>query len=65
MRLPLIFLPEAEQEFKEAITWYAKQKKGLGKRFSQAVKRLLKGIQATPKKHAVVVSRRFLPPGVP
>ncbi len=27
MKLPLIFFPEAEQEFKEAITWYGKQKK--------------------------------------
>jgi plasmid stabilization system protein ParE len=55
MKLPLIFLPEAEQEFKEAITWYAKQKKGLGKRFAQALKRSLKGIQATPKMHAFVI----------
>jgi hypothetical protein len=52
MRLPVIFLPEAEQEFKEAITWYAKQKKGLGKRFAQVVKRSLKAIQATPNMHA-------------
>jgi plasmid stabilization system protein ParE len=55
MRPPLIFLPEAEQEFKEAVTWYARQKKGLGKKFAQAVKRSLKGVQATPKMHACVV----------
>ena len=54
-RLPLVFLPEAEQEFKEAIAWYAKQKKGLGKKFSQAVKQLLKTLQRMPKMHAVVM----------
>ena len=55
MKLRLAFLPEAEAELDEAISWYARQKKGLGKRFAKDVKARLKAIQKTPKMHAVVL----------
>jgi plasmid stabilization system protein ParE len=55
MKLKLALLSEAEEEFKEAIAWYAKQKKGLGRRFAQAVKAQFKAIQKNPRMHAVVL----------
>ena len=55
MKLRLAILPEAEAEFKDAISWYARQKKGLGKKFAQAVRAKLKSIQKTPTMHAVVM----------
>jgi plasmid stabilization system protein ParE len=55
MKLRLAVLQEAETEFKEAISWYAKQKKGLGTRFAKAVRAKFKSIQKTPTMHAVVM----------
>ena len=46
--------PLAERELKEAILWYSKQKKGLGKKFAATVRRQIRTIQKTPKMHAVV-----------
>ena len=54
MKRRLRILPEAEAEFKEAISWYANQKKGLGKKFTQAIRAKIKSIQKTPTMHAIV-----------
>ena len=48
-------LPEAQDDFDEAVGWYTKEKKGLGKRFGKAVRQVLKSLRRTPKMHGVVV----------
>ena len=54
MKLPHRLLPEAEQELEHAFDWYEQHKKGLGKRFLSAVRRVIKGIASQPKMHAIV-----------
>lgn len=38
MTLPIIFLPEVQSEFDDAIDWYEQQKAGLGAAFLAAVR---------------------------
>jgi|ERR1019366_9211193 plasmid stabilization system protein ParE len=46
-------LPDAQREYDDAIEWYAKQQKGLGKRFTAAVKQVLRRLRAMPNIHAI------------
>lgn len=39
---------EAVVEAEEAARWYSKQKRGLGKEFTQELKRSLRSLQANP-----------------
>jgi len=45
----LIFHPEADKEYTEAMIWYEKQKLGLGKRFELSVDSIIKKIQTQPE----------------
>lgn len=67
MKLEIAFRPEAEKEFREAISWYARQKKGLGKRFAAAVRQALKRLRSLPRLHSIVISdvRRAIVKGFP
>ncbi len=55
MRFTLRYLPEAKRELHEGIAWYAKNAKGLGKKFSLAVNQALKPLRKMPKMHSLVV----------
>jgi plasmid stabilization system protein ParE len=50
----LILGPVAEEEFKEAIAWYNRQRKGLGKRFRVAVREAFQQIRSAPESRSVV-----------
>jgi plasmid stabilization system protein ParE len=54
MRRRLILGPVAEDEFREAIAWYERQRKGLGKRFRLAVREALQQIRSIPESQPVV-----------
>jgi toxin ParE1/3/4 len=60
-------LPEAQADFDEGVRWYAKEKKGRGRKFAEAVKQVLKRLRKMPKAHTVVMKdvRRALVPGFP
>jgi mRNA-degrading endonuclease RelE of RelBE toxin-antitoxin system len=45
----IIFHPEADKEFSEAILWYKKQKEGLGNGFFLSVETIIKLIQSRPE----------------
>ena len=45
----LIFHPEADKEFAEAIAWYEQQKAGLGSRFFLSVETTIRIIQLRPE----------------
>ena len=55
MSLPVIFLPEARQEFDDAYDWYENQRAGLGETFADQVQRVLDRIAAMPRMHATVL----------
>ncbi len=56
MSLPVILDPDAEAEFDDAFDFYEGRGAGLGESFAQAAIAVLRGIGATPRMHAVVVS---------
>ncbi len=60
-------LPEAQADFDEAVRWYAKEKRGLGRKFAAAVKQVLRRLRKMPKVHGFVMKdvRRALVPGFP
>jgi len=49
--IPAIFHPEADDEFAEAIAYYAKRGDGLGDRFYDEVRQLTAEIEAAPQLH--------------
>ena len=53
MKYKLIFLPKAKDELKDAYIWYEKQSKGLGKRFTENVRKKVKEIHNTPFAFAI------------
>jgi plasmid stabilization system protein ParE len=53
--LPILFRPEAREEFDEAYDWYEGQRPGLGEDFAEQVQRVLDRIVAMPQMHAVVL----------
>jgi plasmid stabilization system protein ParE len=67
MRFRLTLRPEAYEEFREGIAWYAHQKKGLGKRFAAAVHEVLKRLRRMPRIHGFAVDdvRRAIVTGFP
>ncbi|MFT3881542.1 MAG: type II toxin-antitoxin system RelE/ParE family toxin [Gemmatales bacterium] len=52
--LPVRLLPEARQEFDEAIEWYAHQNKSLAIDFVTNIRNVLNRIAVLPKMHRVV-----------
>lgn len=48
-----ILLPLAKEDIKEAAQWYNTKEKGLGKRFTQAVRTEVKNICKLPKSVAI------------
>lgn len=47
-----IFHPRADDEFAEAVTFYAGQGEGLGERFNAVIQKLTAEIEAAPQLHA-------------
>ena len=54
MRLPVRFLPEARDEFDDAVDWYEQRRAGLGGDFLAQVRDVVRSIAAHPKMHAEV-----------
>ncbi len=48
-------LPEAQVEFDEGVRWYAKEKRGLGRKFTAAVKQILRRLRKMPNLHGFVM----------
>jgi hypothetical protein len=48
MRYQLLFHPEADEEYTNAVLWYEEKKKGLGGRFENMVEKCLKSISLNP-----------------
>lgn len=46
-----IFHPKANEEFAEAVTYYAQQSQGLGARFLDAIQLLTAEIEAAPQRY--------------
>lgn len=46
-----IFHPQADDEFAEAIAYYARQSAGLGDRFYDTMRQLTAEIEAAPQRH--------------
>jgi plasmid stabilization system protein ParE len=66
LSLALVFLPEAQEEFDEAVDWYEEQRVGLGDEFIDSVDDALDLILENPRLYEVVhdpvrraVVRRF------
>ena len=57
MSLPVIFKPEAHQEFEEAVAWYESQRAGLGEEFKLEVKATLKRALLNPELFQLVRGR--------
>ncbi len=51
---PVIFLPTAQAEFKEAATWYDEQRQGLGDEFVAEVERSLDRVSEDPRRYAII-----------
>jgi plasmid stabilization system protein ParE len=54
MSLPVVLLPEAQQEFDQAFDWYEAQHPGLGMVFAEQVQELLDQIAVHPRRHHAV-----------
>ena len=52
-RYKLVFTPESIREIKQAATWYNRQQKGLGKRFTILLKKELNSLKQNPFAHSV------------
>ncbi len=48
MSLPIRFRRVAQAEYEEAVNWYERRRRGLGKRFRAAARAVLAGIAAQP-----------------
>ena len=55
MKPILVFDPEATSEFDEAYDFYQNRRIGLGVEFAGAIKAVILGILAQPKRHGVVL----------
>ena len=55
MKPTLVFDPEATSEFDEAYNFYQNRRFGLGDEFSGAIRTVILGILAHPKRHSVVL----------
>ncbi len=60
MKLPVVWLPEADVELKEAWTRYDGIRPELGQRFAGAVADTVDRIAAAPLSYAVVEKRRIV-----
>jgi plasmid stabilization system protein ParE len=67
MPRPVILKADAEAELRGAVAWYNGQRKGLGRRFAQAVRGTLSRLAKAPEAHAKVYGdvRRALVAGFP
>lgn len=54
MSFPIVFLPEAREEFDSAANWYENRKKGLGRAFTLAINQIIERFAANPQIHAIV-----------
>jgi plasmid stabilization system protein ParE len=54
LSLALVFLPEAQGEFDEAVDWYQEQRAGLGDEFVGAVEDALDLVLENPRLYEVV-----------
>jgi plasmid stabilization system protein ParE len=54
MSLPVVLLPEAQNEFDEAVDWYENQQPGLGADLLAAVREAIDQIRTSPRLHAIV-----------
>jgi plasmid stabilization system protein ParE len=54
MSLPVVLLPVAKEEFDDAVTWYDRQRSGLGLELLQCVNEALDRISNFPEMHQVV-----------
>ena len=55
MKPTLVFDPEATSEFDEAYDFYQNRRFGLGDEFAGAIRTVILGILAQPKRHAAVL----------
>ena len=58
MTLPVVWLPEADAELKEALVWYESIRPELAQRFAEAVVDTVEAIAAAPMHYAVVEKGR-------
>lgn len=58
MTLPVVWLPEADAELKEAQARYESVRPGLGQRFAEAVADTVEAIAAAPLQFAVIEKER-------
>ncbi|RXH57522.1 type II toxin-antitoxin system RelE/ParE family toxin [Granulicella sibirica] len=58
MNLPVVWLPEAVAELKEAAAWYSNVRPELGIRFAQAIDATMENISANPLLFAVADRNR-------
>lgn len=61
MTLPVVWLPEADTDLREARTWYANLRSELGERFALAVEATVEGIRLTVPQTGTARSESFLP----
>lgn len=54
MKLPVVWLPEADAELKKAVAWYAEIRRELGDRFARAVDEAVEAIASNPLHFAIV-----------
>jgi hypothetical protein len=54
MTLPVVWLPEADAELKEARSWYNSVRVGLGERFALAVESAVESVANNPLQFPVV-----------
>ena len=54
MRLPVLYLPEAEDDIAAAYAWYEQQLAGLGERFLNALLERIEQIQENPQLFGVL-----------
>lgn len=67
MKLRVILRPVAEAEFDDAFDWYEALRKGMGRRYATAVRRVLSGIASQPRRHGILLSdvRKAIVKGFP
>jgi plasmid stabilization system protein ParE len=54
--VPVVYLPEAEDDVAEAHAYYESQQAGVGDRFVEAVRDHVDGIRSNPQLYGVVLS---------
>jgi hypothetical protein len=54
VKLPVVWLPEADAELKKAVAWYAEIRRELGDRFARAVDEAVEAIASNPLHFAIV-----------